>query len=76
MGDRQIFETSQGQFPLVLCGDMEIYNWDRQTLCRDADFLRDKTSLTSEVPCFLTEGRGTYLRLSHISYYIACMCAR
>jgi hypothetical protein len=24
----------------------------------------------------LTEGRGTYLRLSHISYYIARMCAR
>jgi hypothetical protein len=24
----------------------------------------------------ITEGRCTYLRLSHISYYIACMCAR
>jgi hypothetical protein len=35
-----------------LCGDMEIYNWDGQTLCRDTDFLRNKTSLTSEVPCF------------------------
>jgi hypothetical protein len=24
----------------------------------------------------ITEGRGTYFRLSHISYYIARMCAR
>jgi hypothetical protein len=44
--------TNGWQFPLVLCGDMEIYIWDGQTLCCDGDFLRDKTSLTSQVPCF------------------------
>jgi hypothetical protein len=30
----------------------KIYNWDGQTLCSNPDFLRDKTSLTSEVPPF------------------------
>jgi hypothetical protein len=30
----------------------------------------------SAAPSTVTEGRCTYLRLSHISYYIARMCAR
>jgi hypothetical protein len=30
----------------------KIYHWDGQTLYSNPDFLRDKTSLTSEVPFF------------------------
>jgi hypothetical protein len=30
----------------------KIYHWDGQTLCSNPDFLRDKTSLTSEVTFF------------------------
>jgi hypothetical protein len=29
-----------------------IYNWDGQTLCSNPDFIRHKTSLTSEEPSF------------------------
>jgi hypothetical protein len=29
--------TTKGGFPLVVCADMEIYNWDRQTLCPRTD---------------------------------------
>jgi hypothetical protein len=45
-----------GWFPVVLCELKSKYitGTDRRctVLSRDADFLRDKTSLTSEVPCF------------------------
>jgi hypothetical protein len=42
-------------------------------------YLHDSKLVASDVVnkkwCFVTEDRGTYLRLSHISYYIARMCA-
>jgi hypothetical protein len=51
-----ILEVDNGGFPLVLCALSIIYNWDGQTsgprTDGDADFSRDKTSLTSEVPSF------------------------
>jgi hypothetical protein len=45
----------------------EVYNAMRE---------RAVYKISSSKDGFLTEGRGTYLRLSHISYYIARMCAR
>jgi hypothetical protein len=45
--------------------DTEIYNWDGQTLCSNPDFLRNKTSLTSEVPFFCSN----FNRMSSSSNY-------
>jgi hypothetical protein len=45
-----------GEFRVKLRTIFTLYHWDGQTLCPrldgDADFLRDKTNLTSEVPSF------------------------
>jgi hypothetical protein len=44
--------NGMGLVPADSGANIKIYNWDGQTLCSNPDFLRDKTSLTSEVPCF------------------------
>jgi hypothetical protein len=85
-GDHQLnhaeraIQTFKNHFIAILYGTGSGFpakQWDRLigqavmtlNMCRPS-------RINPKLSAYLTEGRGTYLRLSHISYYIARMCAR
>jgi hypothetical protein len=68
------------QGPADFGANIKIYNWDRQTLCSNPDFLRDKTSLTAFMlwPSYNGHVLGSFFlrgvspsKMGHIALFLA-----